>query len=252
MFSSLAPLFPLISPPSLYKKEAEIWMRVIHQELGDGRHRLLDLGVGGAHYLSHFAADFDVTGVDISPMMLENAAKLIPAGDFRVGDMRDIRLGTTFDAVLLHDAVSHMATEEDLSQTFRTARSHLRPGGKLLVAPDYFIETYSGTNVVHNTASDGKTEVTFIECLCDPVPGDGQISATRFIIICRDGKVYFEHDRYVLGLFGKEAWARLLGDAGFEVRWEPYDVFDDHREGYLLVGTLLAGECTGGTQGVCK
>ena len=52
--------------------------------------------------------------------------------------MRSIRLGRTFKAVLIHDAISYMLTEGDLGDAFGTARAHLEPGGVLIVAPDWF------------------------------------------------------------------------------------------------------------------
>ena len=58
------------------------------------------------------------------------------------GDMRTVRLGTVFDGVLIHDAVSYMLTEEDLRAAFATARAHLRPGGLLRVAPDLVRENF--------------------------------------------------------------------------------------------------------------
>ena len=39
---------------------------VIREELGPGRHKLLELGVGGGHNLSHLISDFDCTAVDLS------------------------------------------------------------------------------------------------------------------------------------------------------------------------------------------
>jgi len=43
--------------------------------------------------------------------------------------MRNIRLGRKFSAVLIHDAISDMLTERDLSATFETAVAHLEKGG---------------------------------------------------------------------------------------------------------------------------
>jgi hypothetical protein len=37
--------------------------------------------------------------------------------------MRTVRLGETFDAVLVHDAISYMTSEADRLSVFETARS---------------------------------------------------------------------------------------------------------------------------------
>ena len=88
---------------------------VIREELGVGRHKLLELGVGGGHNLSHLIAEFDCTAVDLSPDMLALSKGLNPGVEHHVGDMRNIRLGKIFDAVLVHDAASYLLTEQDLS-----------------------------------------------------------------------------------------------------------------------------------------
>ena len=114
----MAYLWPIISPPEEYGSEAIYFRDVILEELGPGRHRLLELGVGGGHNLSHLTVDFDCTAVDLSPDMLALSERLNPGVPHREGDMRSIRLEEIFDAVLIHDASSYILFEEDLKDTF--------------------------------------------------------------------------------------------------------------------------------------
>lgn len=41
--------------------------------------------------------------------------------------MRTVRLGRTFDAVFVHDAVDYMTSEDDLRHVIETAFVHCRP-----------------------------------------------------------------------------------------------------------------------------
>jgi len=77
--------------------------------------------------------------------MLEQArAKGGDAVSFRLGDLRDIRLGREFDAVLLLFAVlGYQYANEDVLAALRTARAHLRPGGLLL------FDVWYGPAVLH-------------------------------------------------------------------------------------------------------
>lgn len=50
--------------------------------------------------------------MDLSSRMLEHSRRLNPDGRHHLGDMRTIRLDSVFDAVLIHDAISYMLTEE--------------------------------------------------------------------------------------------------------------------------------------------
>ena len=78
-----------------------------------------------------------MTGVDQSEEMLAVANSLQASLDpqsslptFYRGDIRSVKLGTTFDVVIsLFHAMSYQTTNDDLSAAFATARAHLKPGG---------------------------------------------------------------------------------------------------------------------------
>jgi SAM-dependent methyltransferase len=94
---------------------------------------VLDLGCGtGGHALPLAARGFRVTGVDRSPQMVA-AARGKPGGagvEFLMGDLRELDLGRTFDAVISMFAVMcYQTSNDDLLAAFRAARCHLQPGG---------------------------------------------------------------------------------------------------------------------------
>lgn len=81
-----------------------------------------------------------VTGVDYAPPMIRRAlakrAELAPHArgrlDFRVGDMRTLDLGTSFEGVVIGlNSLMHMTTDEDLHAALSTARRHLSASGRL-------------------------------------------------------------------------------------------------------------------------
>ena len=126
LYNDLAWLWPVISTPEEYADEYVYWRRALWDKLGVGRHRILELGVGGGHNLSHLTRHFQATAVDISPQMLRLSTGLNPGVDQHLGDMRSVRLGRTFDAVLIHDAVVYRLTVADLRATRGTAVFHRR------------------------------------------------------------------------------------------------------------------------------
>ena len=214
LYGDLAFLWPLMSPPDEYRDEAHYWRRALRQRLGPGRLRILDLGAGGGHNLHHLAREFDATAVDLSEGMLAHSQRLNPGVAHHVGDMRTVRLGETFDAVLVHDAIAYMITEADLRAVFATARAHLRPGGLLIVAPDYYTETFVAPYVDHVTHRDAETELTYVEYSTDPDPTDTSIETVFVFFIRRGGELRVEVDRHTTGLFPMAAWERLLARSG--------------------------------------
>jgi SAM-dependent methyltransferase len=101
---------------------------------------ILELGSGtGRHGRLLAAMGFDVRGVEKSSEMALNARSVEPKADepgsfkCEVGDLRVIRMGRTFDAVVsLFHVISYQTTDDDLTAAFRTAAEHLELGGLFL------------------------------------------------------------------------------------------------------------------------
>ena len=241
MYHDLAYLWPIISPPEEYATEAEYWRRALRDQLGPGRHHILELGVGGGHNLSHLTGEFQATGVDISPEMLSLSKALNPDVEHQLGDMRTVRLGQSFDAVLIHDAIGHMCTEDDLRAAIETAACHLRRGGVLLVAPDWVRESLDAANsprVFHWVRKRDDVEVTVQEYFLTPGLRETQMVSTYTYIINEKGKQRVEQDTHLTGLFPMATWLRLLEDAGFQAETLKLPENQGGYGGLLFVGVL--------------
>jgi len=234
----LAYLWPIISPPEEYGSEAAFFGDVIREELGPGRHKLLELGVGGGHNLSHLTDDFDCTAVDLSPAMLALSKGLNPGVGHHVGDMRNIRLERTFDTVLVHDSASYLLTEQDLTETFATAAVHLRPGGVLMVAPDWFQETFPDGWVYNWDRQQGDIEVNIQEVMVDPDPSDTQVESTYTYTIKKAGVTTVEVDTHITGLFSIQTWSDLMGQAGFRVEVRTLPPNEGGYGSWLFIGVM--------------
>ena len=253
LYDDLAYLWPLMSPPEDYADEGERWRRELRARLGPGRIRFLDLGTGGGHHLHQIIGGegdrFDAAAVDLSETMLGHSRRLNPGVSHHVGDMRSVRLGETFDAVLIHDAISYMTTVADLLAAFATARAHLRPGGLLLAAPDDYAETFDPPRVRHETRRAPGKELTYVEYSTDADPTDTR-AETAYVFFLNEGtagghqgdggELRVEVDQHVTGLFPIAAWERLLREAGFAPQRVDYPCADDDRPMFLWVCALRA------------
>lgn len=239
MYGDLAELWPLISAPEDYAREAGYWRQALRSKLGPGRHTLLELGVGGGNNLSHLTDDFDATAVDLSTGMLAHSRRLNPSVEHHVGDMRSVRLGSTFDAVIVHDAIDYMLTEDDLRAVFQTAAAHLQPGGVFIAAPDWFTETLLDQQVSCSTANDGETELVMIEFARPPRDPSCTICETAFLFVITDTSgTRVEADLHRRGLFPLATWLGLLDETGFRPEQMPYPVHEDGHDAWLLIGVL--------------
>lgn len=96
---------------------------------------ILDVGCGSGEPIGRFLADggFAVTGIDLSPRLIEFARRALPGGTFIEGDMRTVRLDRTFDAVVAWDSVFHLP-RADHAPVYARFHAWLRPQGRLLVS----------------------------------------------------------------------------------------------------------------------
>ena len=234
LYDDLAWLWPLLSPPEDYAPEAEALRDLIAQHFGDRRGgerlSLLELGAGGGHTLVHLADAFDCVAVDLSEAMLGNCRALVPGAQAIVGDMRTLRLGRTFDIVLVHDAIDYMTTAEDARATCATIAAHLAPGGVAFVAPTYTRETFIDGEVADDGTTTDAEELTYFSYVHDPDPADDQFEMILLYLIRdrpRKGtsrQVQVVEDRHTCGLFSAADWLGFCRDAGLVAHHEADDV----------------------------
>jgi len=216
LYSELSSWFHLLSSPPDYAEEAEFARSL----MGDVE-TVLELGSGGGNNASHLKAHFKLTLVDLSNGMLELSQKLNPECEHIQGDMRTLRLGRTFDAVFIHDAIMYMTTEDDLRLALETARLHCKTGGVLLVMPDVIQETFVSltTHGGHDSMSGDGRAIRYIEWTFDPDPSDFTYTVD-FAYLLREANqpVRVVHDTHVFGIFPRETWLNQLRSAGFAAR----------------------------------
>jgi SAM-dependent methyltransferase len=234
LYSELAEWWPIFSAPDEYREEAAFFARVLSESSDPPARRVLELGSGGGNNASHLKARFAMTLVDMSSRMLAVSKALNPECEHLEGDIRTLRLGRTFDAVFVHDAICHMTTEADLRAVMETAFEHLRPGGVALFAPDFVRETFV-EYTDHGGNDTDRGSVRFVQWTSDPDSSDTTY-LVDFGILIRDqqGQMRVEHERHTYGLFARTKWLRLLRDVGFEL--SAVNVFRDDFERDVFVG----------------
>src|SRR5437660_498667 len=117
--------------------------------------RILDLPSGqGRHAIELARRGYEVTGMDISPFLIDVARERAIAAGVEVrwltGDMRRPVAGVTFDLILnLFTSFGYFAEDEDDRQVLAAAASMLAPGGR------FVLEVINGERVMANFEERG-------------------------------------------------------------------------------------------------
>jgi SAM-dependent methyltransferase len=218
LYGELSEWWPIFSAPEDYREEVDFFARALIESGDPAPKRVLELGSGGGNSAFHLKKRFAMTLVDLSPQMLAVSRALNPECEHLEGDIRTVRLGRTFDAVYVYDAICHMTTEADLRAVMQTAYEHLRPGGVALFVPDFVRETFV-ENTDHGGNDTDRGSVRFLQWTTDPDRRDTHY-LVDFAILIRDlqDQTRLVHDRHVYGLFPRLTWRRLLREVGFDLK----------------------------------
>jgi hypothetical protein len=139
--------------------------------------------------------------------------------------MRTVRLGRTFDAVFVHDAVDYMTTEDNLRAALATVEAHLAPGGAALVAPDATTETFEEGTEHGGGEDESGRRARYLEWTLPPEPGE-TCYTVQYAFLLREpiGAVRCVHDVHRCGVFGRATWLRLFGELGLSATLAPRSI----------------------------
>jgi SAM-dependent methyltransferase len=214
LYTELAGWWQLISPTEDYADEAAFFKRLFQAE---NAKTILELGSGGGNVAWFLKKDFTLTLTDISGEMLTESKKQNPELEHIEGDMRALRLGKTFDGVLIHDAIMYMTSEEDLRAALVTAYEHCKPGGAVVIVPDWVAETFR-PHTTHEGEDAGERGVRYLEWIWDADPNDTEVNYEFILALKENDALRTIVDRQVVGVFPRATWLQLLRDVGFEAR----------------------------------
>ncbi len=223
LYRDLAGWYPLLTPVGDYVEEAAFYRRLFEAHCRRPPRILLDLGSGGGHNVAHLKATLTCTLVDLAPAMLELSRRLNPECEHVQGDMRSIRLGRVFDCVLVHDAVSYMASRADLGNAIATAFAHTAPGGIAMFQPDFVSESFEPGIETGGSDANGRG-LRYLEWRWVPESShETYVTDMAYLLRDESGAAEVFHDRHVMGLFPRAVWLELIAAAGFEPLAVPFE-----------------------------
>jgi SAM-dependent methyltransferase len=176
-----------------------------------GATSVLELGCGTGAILAGLGSGLSLTGIDLSPEMLDYARRRCASAYLVEGDMTSFSLSRRFDVVLcVFDTLNHVTSFEGWTETFERVREHLETGGLFI----FDVNTLGRLRELGDLASwvhhfDGHTLIMDVEF-------DGQALSTWDIRVFErldERRFTLHHERILeLGVALERIRAALDGD----------------------------------------
>lgn len=213
LFGAAARRYDLHTPPHHYQDDHAF---VLAELRIPGRQPVLDVGCGTGVFLERArAASLDAYGLDVSPEMVDVAARRLGPGVVRVARMQDLEDQEAYGAIVsLCWSFNYCRSTAEARDVLLRFHRALRPGGLLLL------------QVAHAPAATGKLQedweagpggeerdVQFLYQFLPDLGEDPRLRA-RYTYACRSlGELFWEE--HVLNVADARLVADLAGQAGF-------------------------------------
>lgn len=183
-------------------------------DLGVPVSSVLDLGCGTGRDVETFRAhyDWDSVGIEFQPHLVAYAGIVRRDLNIRVGDMRKVRLGHTFDLITcLGNSLSYLHTDAELDAAAATFAAHAHLGTVLII--NTLTAPPPTGEVMHSTCQIDDAEVRVaVEGAWDPV---SKLHTTHRRWAFPDGTT--ENDTIIRRVTPPAEIARILSPHGFSL-----------------------------------
>lgn len=197
-----------------YEGEVNFIKWAVNKHKTSSSNFLMDVACGTGTHVEKLMDNFNVTGVDISPQMLEIAIKKVPTANFIQGDMKSLETESMFDVITcIFSAIHYNRNLKELESTLQNFYDQLNPGGILI-----FDLSLNKNNWIEGLVSvDTVVEEDLkIARICQSRLKDGLFNANFVFLVKDQGEFDFDIDQHELGVFDVEEVISLMENTKFE------------------------------------
>lgn len=219
---SYAKYYDLVYSDKDYAKETRFLERLFKRGMQRRPKSILDVGVGtGGHAICLAQRGYEVVGVDLSRSMLEEAIRKARSRkldiEFRVADMRSLKLGRRFDVcICMFACIDYLVSYRDLRDTFLSVKNHLRKGGLFIF--DFWSGTAVLTTLPSNRLKTARSGAIQIIRIAEPVlhPTQNLCDVTYRGFVMSDDRILASfREKHTVRYFFLEEIRHFLAEIGF-------------------------------------
>jgi len=215
-FANIAAYYDeLYVKPEQYQREAARASTLIETYKLSGGTDLLDLACGTGGHIPYWRDLYIVTGLDLSPAMLDRAIHRFPDVEFHLGNMVDFVLGRSFDAlVCLYGSIGFVRTLENLNNAVSNFAAHLKCGGVLCLTPWSTQEEFE-PKIVVDVVKHANVHISRMENVKRKAPGLVEVDFHH--LVGQDDTVTYHTQSIEVGLFSRQQYLDALYSAQLEL-----------------------------------
>lgn len=213
LFQRLAKYYDKIYKWKEYQKEVEFIESLFKKFRGKVKH-ILDVACGtGNHAALLKERGYSILGVDINEEMLEIARQKVKDVEFIEGDMRQLKIGKKFDAVLcLFSSIAYNPSYGELEQTLKNFYYHLKEDGILVFDNAFWKETFVRGHSTVNTVDEENLKLARFS---NSQVTEKNLKIVFTYLIKENERLDFDIDEHVLGILEIKKVKKLMEKLGF-------------------------------------
>jgi len=176
---------------------------------------LLDIACGTGGHIPYWCDRYSVTGLDLSPAMLDCAIHKFPDVEFHLGNMVDFVLEQNFDVIVcLYGSIGCVRTLDNLNKAISNFAAHLKSGGVLCLTPWSTQEEFR-PDIVADVVKHPHIRISRMENVKRKAPDLVEVDFHH--LIGRDGIVTYHTQSMEIGLFSRQQYLDALSNAQLEL-----------------------------------
>ena len=215
MFGDSSRYYDLIYGFKDYHREAE-FLRILIERVAPGARTLLDVACGTGEHLRYLTG-YHAEGLDLNSDFLDIARRKLPEVRFHLADMRDFKLGKTYDVITcLFSSLGYLLEDADVVSALSCFRRHLAPEGVALVEPWFEPAVWERGRVGVQTVEDGDLKV----CRMTQSGVEGNCSVFEaHHLVAKNGRIQYFTETHRLRLLTREHLTQLFREAGWDAEY---------------------------------
>lgn len=198
-----------------YQKEVEAVVDIVDKYKPAHCKTVLDIACGTGAQAVYLAEHYEVTGIDLSPEMLNIAKGKVLEATFVEADMFNFELNRKFDIIVnLYGSIGFAESYEQLCAASQCAYQHLHDGGLYILTPWGTKES-----LVEGLVAKSKKVERSGYCRMETVKriADDKVQVEMHHLVANDLDVSYYTNVSTITLFSEEQYVRSLKNADFKI-----------------------------------